>query len=84
VAGSHGFQFDYTLPRDLPSTFEGRWGSVKYTVKATLRRPDRFDIEREAELTVSAHVDLNDDPDLAVSQRRSTSVYILVYLTVSL
>jgi len=66
VAGNHGFQFDYTLPRDLPSSFEGRWGHIKYTVKVTLRRPDRFDIDREAELTVCAHLDLNDDPDLAV------------------
>ena len=66
AAGNHGFQFDYTLPRDLPSTFEGRWGDVKYRVKAILRRPCRFDIEREVELTISAHVDLNDDADLAV------------------
>ena len=68
VAGNHGFQFDYTLPVDLPSSYEGRWGSVKYAVKATLSRPGRFDIERDAELTVSAHLDLNDDTDLAVSQ----------------
>lgn len=71
AAGNHGFQFDYTLPSDLPSTFEGRWGEIKYSVKATLRRPCRFDIEREAELTVSAHVDLNEDPELAVSSSRT-------------
>lgn len=65
MAGNHGFQFDYTLPRDLPSSYEGRWGSVKYSVKATLSRPGRFDIERDAELTVSAHLDLNDDTDFA-------------------
>jgi len=67
AAGNHGFQFDYTLPSDLPSTFEGRWGKVKYSVKATLVRPCRFDIERDAELTISALVDLNDDQELAVS-----------------
>jgi len=67
AAGNHGFQFDYTLPRDVPGTFQGRWGDIKYTVKATLRRPCRFDIEREAELTVRAHLDVNDDVDLLVS-----------------
>ena len=71
VAGNHGFQFDYTLPRDLPSSYDARWGSVKYSVKATLSRPGRFDIERDTELTVSAHVDLNDDADLAVSSSSS-------------
>jgi len=75
-AGNYGFQFDYTLPRDVPSSFEGRWGSVKYSVSATLKRPDRFDIERDAQLTVNAYVDLNDDSatDLAVS-RRSPSIH---------
>ena len=67
VAGQHGFQFDYTLPSDLPSSYEGRWGSVRYGVKATLSRPGRFDIERDAELNVTAHLDLNQDPELAVS-----------------
>jgi len=67
AAGNHGFQFDFALPSDLPGSFEGRWGDVRYTVKATLKRPCRFDIEREAELNVSAHLDLNDDPELAVS-----------------
>ena len=74
AAGNHGFQFDYTLPSDLPSTFEGRWGEVKYVVKATLKRPCRFDIEREAALTVTAHLDLNDEPELSVSQCCSHSI----------
>jgi len=68
AAGNHGFQFDLTLPAELPGSFEGRWGDVRYSVKATLKRPSRFDIEREAELNVSAHLDLNDDTDLAVSR----------------
>lgn len=67
AAGNHGFQFDYTLPADLPSTFQGRWGNIKYSVKATLTRPGRFDIEREAEVKVNAHLDLNEELDLAVS-----------------
>jgi len=69
AAGNHGFQFDYTLPRDLPSSYQGRWGQVKFTVKATLKRPCRFDIERETEMNVIAYLDLNDDPELAVSIR---------------
>ena len=76
VAGNHGFQFDYTLPGDLPGTFQGRCGEVKYAVKATLRRPGRFDIEREAEMTVCAQLDLNDDIDLAVSIHSTTHVYV--------
>ena len=70
AAGQHGFQFAYTLPRDLPSSYDGRWGSVRYGVKATLSRPGRFDIERDADLSVTAHLDLNADPELAVRPHR--------------
>lgn len=64
-AGNHCFPFEYILPRNLPSTYEGRWGQAKYVVKAALQRPWKFDIDRETELNVKAFVDLNDEPELA-------------------
>ena len=66
TADNHSIPFEYQLPRDLPSTFSGRWGQIKYVVKAKLQRPWKFDIEREIEFTVKAVVDLNDEPELAV------------------
>ncbi|XP_013002959.1 arrestin domain-containing protein 2 isoform X3 [Cavia porcellus] len=38
-AGRHEFAFSFQLPLTLVTSFEGRHGSVRYSVKATLRRP---------------------------------------------
>ncbi|KAM4888150.1 arrestin domain-containing protein 2 [Thomomys bottae] len=38
-AGRHEFPFSFQLPLALVTSFEGKHGSVRYCVKATLRRP---------------------------------------------
>ena len=40
--GRHKFPFEYTLPETLPSSFIGRYGSVTYVIKATLKEQRRF------------------------------------------
>lgn len=35
--GKHKFPLEYTLPENLPSSFIGKFGSVTYVVKATLK-----------------------------------------------
>ena len=65
--GEHNFHFEFTLPKNLPSTYSGRWGAVRYSVKSVLERPWKFDIEREYEFTLTANMDLNEEPDLLVS-----------------
>ncbi|GFG28507.1 hypothetical protein Cfor_03631 [Coptotermes formosanus] len=61
-AGEHSFPFSMMLPIHLPSSFEGEYGYVRYTVKATLDRPWKFDHEVKAAFTVLSHFDLNLDP----------------------
>ena len=61
-AGEHSFLFSMMLPNHLPSSFEGQYGHVRYTVKATLDRPWKFDHEVKAAFTVLSHLDLNLDP----------------------
>jgi sporulation-control protein spo0M len=61
-SGEHSFQFSMILPYNLPSSFEGQYGHVRYTVKATLDRPWKFDHEVKAAFTVLSHLDLNLDP----------------------
>ncbi|ELU02816.1 hypothetical protein CAPTEDRAFT_212962 [Capitella teleta] len=65
-AGSHIFPFELTLPRDLPASYVGQFGQVKYGVHAMLVRPWKFDIEREREFEVTGYMDMNEEPDLAV------------------
>lgn len=66
--GLHSFPFQWKLPAHLPaSTFDARWGQVRYTISALLQRSWRFDVERERELIVMTSLDLNDEPELAVT-----------------
>lgn len=40
--GAHRYPMEYTLPANLPSSFIGKFGSITYVVKATLKEDKRF------------------------------------------
>ncbi|KAG5679842.1 hypothetical protein PVAND_009379 [Polypedilum vanderplanki] len=58
-AGSHTYPFTCALPPQLPSSFEGDLGYVRYTIKVTLDRPWKFDQDTKMAFTVISPVDLN-------------------------
>jgi len=66
-AGEHVYPFNYVLPVNLPSSFEGDYGHVRYSVKVVIDRPWKFDHEAKAIFTVVNPVDLNADPNLIVN-----------------
>lgn len=61
-SGEHTFPFQCVLPTNLPSSFESDFGHVRYTVKATLDRPWKFDQEAKSPFTVISPLDLNQEP----------------------
>lgn len=61
-SGSHTYPFTCALPPTLPSSFEGEWGHVRYTIKITLDRPWKFDQDTKMAFTVISPVDLNLNP----------------------
>uniref|UniRef100_A0A2A4K4A1 Arrestin C-terminal-like domain-containing protein n=1 Tax=Heliothis virescens TaxID=7102 RepID=A0A2A4K4A1_HELVI len=61
-AGKQVYNFTCTLPPVLPSSFEGQYGYVRYTVKVTLDRPWKFDQETKMAFTVINAFDLNLNP----------------------
>ncbi|XP_030565782.1 arrestin domain-containing protein 17 [Drosophila novamexicana] len=60
--GTHTYPFTCALPPNLPSSFEGEFGHVRYTIKVTLDRPWKFDQDMKMAFTVIAPVDLNLNP----------------------
>ncbi|KAH8369090.1 hypothetical protein KR009_000593 [Drosophila setifemur] len=62
--GTHTYPFTCALPPNLPSSFEGEFGHVRFTIKVTLDRPWKFDQDMKMAFTVIAPVDLNLNPRL--------------------
>ncbi|XP_060556233.1 arrestin domain-containing protein 17-like [Ruditapes philippinarum] len=58
-AGSHAYPFSVQLHANLPSSFEGTRGHVRYVCKCTIDRPWKFDSHTKRAFTVIHHVDLN-------------------------
>jgi len=58
-AGSYKYPFSFTLPSNVPSSFEGYYGYVRYTAKATMDRPWKFDHVTRCAFTVISLLDLN-------------------------
>lgn len=65
-AGTHTYPFTCALPPTLPSSFEGEWGHVRYTIKVTLDRPWKFDQDFKIAFTVVSPIDLNLNPRVKV------------------
>uniref|UniRef100_A0A1I8ANM9 Arrestin_N domain-containing protein n=1 Tax=Steinernema glaseri TaxID=37863 RepID=A0A1I8ANM9_9BILA len=60
--GRHEVPFSYTLPKTLPSSFEGDYGYIRYTCRAICERPWDFDIVTKKAFTVIGIEDINEDP----------------------
>ena len=64
--GSYEFPFNFTLPENIPSSFEGPNGNVRYYVKVTIDRPWKSDHTSICFFTVVTPVDLNMNPQAQV------------------
>lgn len=65
--GSHYFPFEFTLPKRLPSSFKGKHGRLRYYVRMTVCTPVGPHHERTSKFAVVSNLDLNAEPDAAVS-----------------
>jgi hypothetical protein len=66
-AGEHVYPFNYSLPHQLPSTFNGKHGKICYIAKVKINIPWKKNIEKEIMFEIFSSINLNDDPSLAVS-----------------
>lgn len=57
--GEYRYPFHFTLPYQLPTSFEGIYGSLRYYVRASLNRRYMLDAVFKRGFTVNNIVDLN-------------------------
>ena len=65
--GKHRFPMEYQLPMNLPSSFIGKFGSITYVVKATLKEDKKFGLSTlitSEPFLVLRKLDLTKEPDL--------------------
>ncbi|KAK2185387.1 hypothetical protein NP493_239g11065 [Ridgeia piscesae] len=60
--GVHSYPFTLPLAESLPSSFEGKYGYVRYLCKATIEKPWKFDHDTKTAFTVLSQLDLNYEP----------------------
>uniref|UniRef100_A0A1B0D8F9 Arrestin-like N-terminal domain-containing protein n=1 Tax=Phlebotomus papatasi TaxID=29031 RepID=A0A1B0D8F9_PHLPP len=66
--GMHSYRFTCDLPQQLPTSFEGSKGYIRYYVVICLERPWKFDQKFKVAFTVLKQFDLNfDSPILRTS-----------------
>ncbi|UWX11302.1 CRPV-193 [Crowpox virus] len=59
-SGRHEYAFSFELPQSLPtSSFESKYGSIRYCLKAELHRACSLPMKLKKELTVLEHIDVN-------------------------
>ncbi|XP_049543011.1 arrestin domain-containing protein 17-like [Anopheles darlingi] len=67
-AQRHLYKFSLLLPHTLPTSFEGDYGYIRYTVRLVLQRPWKFDLTYKIAFTVVNQLNLNAlDPPLNVA-----------------
>lgn len=69
--GLHTFPFSFVLPLEIPSSFEGEHGHVRYIAKGTIDRSWSFNDHTKRAFTVIGLQDLNKLPLADVSSCKS-------------
>ncbi|XP_071755888.2 arrestin domain-containing protein 3-like [Centroberyx gerrardi] len=67
--GCHVYPFTFQIPaQDMPSSFNGTWGKILYTLQANLSRSMRIDSKAKAQFTFVSNTNLNSSPGLMTPQ----------------
>lgn len=69
VSVTYSHPFEFPLPEGLPTSVEGEYGYIRYTIRVNFDEPMWPDHENEAPFTVIKPLNLNDDPTLRVSDK---------------
>ncbi|GJQ81948.1 hypothetical protein Trydic_g20414 [Trypoxylus dichotomus] len=62
--GTHVYPFSMALPSTVPSSFEGKYGTIRYIAKFAIERPWKWNQETKTAFTVISPYDLTRFPNL--------------------
>ena len=70
-AGEHMLPFEVRIPKDVPSSFEGQYGRIRYEGRGVIERPSsgfksHKNVYGRRDLVVLAALDLNSIPEAFV------------------
>ncbi|XP_062588191.1 arrestin domain-containing protein 3-like [Saccostrea cucullata] len=74
AAGSHSLPFEFHLPADCPTSYEGSIGRIRYYVSARIRKLYEIEHTTMKLFTVINHLDLNNDLRLQQSTDASNEM----------
>lgn len=77
-AGFHKYPFTFSLPSNIPCSFEHVNGHIRYTTKAVIDRPWRFNHECKIAFTVVSSYDLNIHNEQCVSKINTKVIYVCI------
>ena len=63
-AGDHSYDFEVTIPKNAPSSFEHRYAILRYSLQATVDVPRSLNTHVQNFITIINSLDLNDKPNL--------------------
>ncbi|CAO1405630.1 unnamed protein product [Diamesa tonsa] len=73
LPGVHTYNFSCMLPQMLPTSFEAKFGHIRYLVKLVMDRPMKFDLTYTVAFTVLKQLDLNyENPALRIPTKMET------------
>jgi len=79
VEGYNKYPFNVELPNHLPSSCDGKWGQIQYSIKVVIQRGKwKQDLEKVIDIEVHDLVDFNEDPQIFKSIAGHESFDILV------
>ncbi|KAF2354284.1 Arrestin C-terminal-like domain [Trinorchestia longiramus] len=58
-SGNHVWPFNFIIPQNIPSSFEGPYGSVRYSITVNADLSFRFDESHKIYININCPVDLN-------------------------
>ncbi|KAH9394640.1 Arrestin domain-containing protein 3 [Tyrophagus putrescentiae] len=80
--GRHDFEFSFQLPTSgLTTSFEGKYGNVRYWVKAEIEKPWSFDYRTKKAFTLISPIDINRPEYLIPLEKSKEKTFCCLWCT---